>query len=116
MEGQRAIRRTWGRRVAALALLMLVTAACRAVAVTTDSAGTFAIDVHNSLGQPVSVAFDDGSAVRALGTLAAGRQERFLVVRPARLQVAIIATGEHTGQTLRRDVTLRPDGVVSVRF
>jgi hypothetical protein len=112
----RVVRGRWLGRVVPLLALAVLAGSCRAVAVATDAEGSYAIDIHNSLGQPLSVAFDDGAGPRSLGAVGAGRQERFLVVRPARLQVAIFATGQTTGQTLRRDVTLRAGAPVTVRF
>jgi len=62
------------------------------------------------------VSVDDGSAVRTLGTVAANRQDRFVIATGRAGTVTLIATDEADTHTVRRTVTLVAGETVTVRI
>jgi hypothetical protein len=59
--------------------------------VGTAPSPVFAISVTNSTGEEMIVSYDDGSGRRALGAVAAGATDRFVIAQPARTTVDITA-------------------------
>jgi len=53
------------------------------------------------------ISYDDGTGAHLLGTVSANSQGRFVITRPARQAVTVIATNEARTQTVTRSVTLR---------
>jgi hypothetical protein len=95
-------------------LLMLTAAACRTLAVQTEAAPTYMIDVRNTISLPMIVQFDDGRGARLLGTVPAGGQERFIIAGASRAEVAILATSEDGTRSVRREIVLQPGVPVNV--
>ena len=86
-------------RLAALGLLVLAGGVGCARSVSFDTPGpTYSIQVENSLSQDMIVSYDDGSGPRTLGTVAAGRSERF-VVATDRTTVTITAANSSRTRT-----------------
>jgi hypothetical protein len=84
-------RRPAAARFALLvALLGAATAACaRGASVQPPPTPVFAVSVTNSTGVEIVVSYDDGATSRALGTVPAGRTERFVIAAPASTSVEI---------------------------
>lgn len=78
---------------------LLLSACSRAVSVNSGPAPTYPISVENAVGRNVIVAYDDGRGARTLGTVQAGRTERFLIASPAVLTVSITARSEGGDRT-----------------
>lgn len=112
-------RRGWRPRLPLLALFviagMLTTGCYRGVAVESDPRGGYAIDVENRFGVSIEVAFEDDRGARMLGSVPAGRSERFLVVSPSSVSVVIVAMPQGRAAQ-RRAVTLWAAGPVRVVF
>lgn len=98
--------------VLALVPLLLASACSRAVAVGSDPAATYAVEVVNRSGVALEVGFDAGTGVRSLGSVASGGAERFVVVSPGQPSVTIVGTG--AGVTVREPVLLRAGETVRV--
>lgn len=83
------------RKAALIALLMAIVAGgcagMRKVDVGPSSATTYRVDVYNARGGTVTVFYNDGGAERELGTVPAGRTERFIIPSPATTTVTIRA-------------------------
>lgn len=105
-------------RLLVLALLVAVagTACARGVTLNPETGSTYAINVVNQMSHSMIVSFDDGSSTRLLGTVGANREERFVIAGAARSTVTIVAHDEGDTHTVRRTVTLVPDGTVDVRL
>lgn len=83
----------------ALVLALSLTGCARAVEVSSGPAPTYPITVRNSVGEDAIVAYDDGSGARTLGTVQAGRTDRFIIAAPRAMSVSISArstTGSRT--------------------
>jgi hypothetical protein len=109
------------RRIEVLArlvvLVLAAAAACaRPVDFATDPGQVQAVNVINELGQPMIVAFDDGTGERLLGTVASRATERFVLAGVGTPTVSIIARDQEGARTVRRTVALVPGGVVDVRI
>jgi len=61
------------------------------MSVGTAPTPVFAIAVTNSTGEEMIVSYDDGSGRRALGAVAAGATDRFVIAQPARTTVNVTA-------------------------
>jgi uncharacterized protein YcfL len=71
------------RRFLIAALFSLTLSGCasmRGVEVQSDSAESYSINVTNARTSPVTVSYEGGGANRELGSVAAGKMERFIVV------------------------------------
>ena len=79
------------RRFAPLLLACLTSAACaRAIAVQSGNANTtYSIEVANQTGVSMVVSYNDGRGDAILGTVAAGRTERYIIASPAATTVSI---------------------------
>lgn len=79
------------RRAAILLLLSGAAAGCaRAVAVQSgDPTRSFSIEITNETGVSMVVSYNDGRGDAILGTVAAGRTERYIIASPANTSVAI---------------------------
>lgn len=76
-------RPTTGEFLLGLAFACLLLAACsRSVSVASTPAVTYAVRVTNASGVELAVSFDDGAGPRALGLVAPGRTERFVIASP----------------------------------
>jgi hypothetical protein len=94
------------RRSSALSLLaglVLVLGCARAVEVG-SAAPSYPIRVQNSAAADLIVSYDDGSGPRTLGTVQAGRTERYIIASPGRLTITVqgrsadggVTSGPHT--------------------
>ena len=101
-----------------LALLCVATLAgcARGVSLNTDPGETYAISVVNPMPHAMIVSFDDGSGARLLGTVGAGRTERFVIAGAANPTVSVVAHDEAESHTVRRTVVLQAGGTVEVRL
>lgn len=108
------------RRLRFLVLALIVgiagTACARGVTLNEDAGGAYAVNVVNEMPHPMVVSFDDGATTRLLGTVAANREERFVVAGARGATVTLIATDEADTHTVRRTVTLSPGATVDVRL
>ena len=106
------------RWIPLLTLLVLgaVTGCARSVALDTDPGQTYAVNVVNPMPHPMIVSFDDGSGSRLLGTVGAGRTERFVIAGSANQTVSVVAHDEAETHTVRRTVVLQPGSTVEVRL
>lgn len=104
-----------GRPLALLAVLVAV-AGCRAVEVGGPSPETYAVNITNARSQAMTVSFDDGTGPQLLGTVEAGRSERFVVAGARSPTVTIIATSVSGGTTLRQTVTLQAGETVNIKL
>ena len=91
-----AVLRLHMARLAALGLLFVVAAAgcSRAVSVGASPAPVFAVIVANQTRLELIVTYDDGSGPRALGAVAAGRSERFVIANPSRTTVDVLGRSQ----------------------
>ena len=71
------------------ALSLAGCASTRGVDVGSDPA--YAIEVVNQRSGAVTIIYNDGTSDRQLGTVAAGRTERFVVVSPQRTNITVSA-------------------------
>jgi hypothetical protein len=94
------------RPLLAAAILVLMTACARGVAVQSEPGPAYALQVDNPMPYPMIVSYDDGTGSHLLGTVSAGTQGRFVITRPARQELTIIATNEARTQTITRAVTV----------
>jgi hypothetical protein len=85
-----------------IALLIAIGACTRGVNVGTTPTPVYAVAVDNATSQELIVSYDDGSGPRALGAVAAGRMERFIIASPARTTIQI------TGRSSDGSVTAGP--------
>lgn len=109
------------RRLRLLALALLVGAAgfgcARGVTLNPDGGQSYAVNVINEMPHAMIIYVDDGGDTpRLLGTVAAQRQERFIVATVDRPTVTLIATDEADTHTVRRTVMLVPGTTVDVRI
>jgi hypothetical protein len=80
------------RSGAALLTLAAVSTACaRSAVVQPPPTPVYAVSVSNATGVEIVVSYDDGTASRALGTVPAGRTERFVIAAPASTSVRILS-------------------------
>ncbi|HUG41878.1 MAG TPA: hypothetical protein VMM12_15420 [Longimicrobiales bacterium] len=86
----------------------------RSVTLDTDPGETYAVSVVNPMPHAMIVSFDDGSGARLLGTVGAGRTERFVIAGSANTTVSIIARDEAETHTVRKTVVLRAGSTVEV--
>ena len=63
----------------AIAASVTACASMRKVSVGEESSQTYSIDVTNQRGSTMTVSWSDGDQTRELGTVAAGRTERFII-------------------------------------
>lgn len=75
----------------ALVIALSLAGCARAVEVSSGPAPTYPITVRNSVGEDAIVAYDDGSGARTLGTVQAGRTERFIIAAPRAMAISISA-------------------------
>lgn len=71
------------RILASLVMAAALTAGCasmRGIKVESDDASSYSVDVTNRRTGTVTVSYTAGEATRELGTVAAGRTERFIVI------------------------------------
>jgi uncharacterized lipoprotein YajG len=88
------------RRCIPLLLLLVLAGCARGMEIGSPSpADTFSIDVENSTGVTMVVTYDDGRGTATLGTVSAGRTERFIIAAPANLSVTV--RGEAISRTRR---------------
>jgi hypothetical protein len=92
----------------AATVALLTTACARGVAVQSEPGPAYALQVANPMPYPMIVSYDDGTGAHLLGTVSAGTEGRFVITRPARQELTIIATDESRAQTVTRVVTLQP--------
>lgn len=106
------------KRIAAPALLLTLLAlgGCRAVEVGGPSPETYSINVTNARAEAMTVYFDDGTGQRLLGTVSAGRSERFIIAGARSATVTIIATSADGDTTLRQTVTLAPGETINLKL
>jgi len=78
--------------VAALLLVFASSACSRAINVQTPPTPVYAVLIQNSAGVEIVVSYDDGSGLRALGTVLDGRTERFIIAAPAATDIEVSAT------------------------
>jgi hypothetical protein len=102
--------------VTALVIIAALAGCARSVALNTDPGQTYAVSVTNPMPHAMIVSFDDGSGVRLLGTVGAGRTERFVIAGSAAPTVSIVAHDEAETHTVRKTVVLQAGGTVDVRF
>lgn len=95
-----------------LPLLILGIACARPVAVGTDPGAAYAVEIVNRTGVSLDVSFEGAGGTHALGSVAAGAAERFVVVSPGSLDVTIVGTG--AGVTARQRVSLQAGETVRV--
>lgn len=88
------------------ALIPLIAACGRRVAVESEPGPAYVLEVINPMPHPMIVSYDDGTGTHLLGTVSANDQGRFVITRPARQQITVIATDEQRTQTVTRPVTL----------
>lgn len=73
-------------------------AACaRGAAVQPPPTPVYAVSVTNATAVEIVVSYDDGTASRALGTVPAGRTERFVIAAPASTNVRILSRSASGG-------------------
>jgi hypothetical protein len=89
------------RRAALLLLLTsLVTGCARAVAVQSgDPTRSFSIEITNETGVSMVASYNDGRGDATLGTVAAGRTERYIIASPASTSVSIRGVATSGGRT-----------------
>lgn len=101
-------------RLLALAALLPLLGACRTAEVESEPGPAYTLEVHNPMPHPMIVSYNDGTGVRLLGTVAANARQRFVITRPAGLQITVTATDEDRTHTVTKTVTLRPGAVAAV--
>ena len=100
----------------ALVIAASSTACARSVTLNTDAGQTYAVNVVNEMPHAMVVSVDDGTTVRTLGTVAANRQDRFVIATSRAGTVTLIATDEADTHTVRRTVALVAGETVTVRI
>ena len=108
------------RRAALLLILAVLIPGCsRAVAVQSgDPTRSFSIEITNETGTAMVVSYNDGRGDATLGTVAAGRTERYIIASPATNSVAIrgVATsGSRTAGPYTVSLTAGSTARVSLR-
>lgn len=73
-----------------LCVPLLLAACARGISVTPPPTPVYAISVRNATDTEVVVSYDDGTASRALGTVLAGRTERFVIAAPASTSIEVL--------------------------
>lgn len=73
----------------ALAIVLPGCAAMRKVNVGSEGASSYAVDVHNSHSNTLTVSYTDSRGTHELGTVAPGRTERFVVAGSSTPSVTI---------------------------
>ena len=66
----------------------------------------YVIEVRNPHNEPMIVSYDDGTGVRLLGLVAAEGTGRFVITKPANLEITVLASDEARTRTIRRTVQL----------
>lgn len=102
--------------VVALVCIAALTGCARSVALNTDPGEQYAVNVTNPMPHAMIVSFDDGAGMRLLGTVGAGRTERFIIAGSAAQTVSIVAHDEAETHTVRKTVVLQAGGTVDVRL
>ena len=92
-------------------LLVLATAstACasmRKVSVGEESSQTYSIDVTNQRNSTMTVSWSDGSDTRTLGTVAAGRTERFIIAGAKSTSISVTGRNSSGASSGPYSVTL----------
>lgn len=100
----------------ALVWIAALAGCARSVALDTDPGQTYAVNVTNPMPHAMIVSFDDGSGARLLGTVGAGRTERFVIAGSANQTVSIVAHDEAETHTVRKTIVLQPGSTVEVRL
>ncbi len=103
------MRDTRPARLLPLFLLLILAPACaRGVAVESASPSAYRISVHNTLSTQVDLSYMTANGiVRALGTVAPGETQEFVVVDAAGTQISVIAQPQGESAQIRKDVLLR---------
>jgi hypothetical protein len=98
------------------ALIALMTLACsRGVSVGAPPSPGFAVFVSNQTRIELIVAYDDGAGPKALGAVAAGRSERFVIAAPASPTVDVLGRSQDGSVTATaRGVSLVAGQTVAV--
>lgn len=107
-----AARMRYGAGVLAALLSLGAFSCARSVAVESEPSADYAITVENRTASVLSVSFDDGAVRAELGSVEAGRTERFVVV-PDNPSITVIGTSS-SGRSYRRSVVLRAGETVRV--
>lgn len=103
-------------RILVLALALAAVGCARKVAVESSSGAAFSLEVINPGDQDMVVSYNDGTGTQLLGTVQASSRERFVVTSPARSSITVSATNEARTRTVRKQVTLQPGVVTTVRL
>lgn len=84
----------------AIALALPGCASMRGANVGTDNTATARIEVVNQLGRSMNISWSDGSGEKALGSVAAGRTEQFVIAGARTTSVTVMAR-DAAGSTSR---------------
>lgn len=76
------------------------------IGVDSEPGPGYVVEVRNPQPEPMVVSYDDGTGVRLLGLVAAEATGRFVITKPAKLDVTIVASDEEQTQSITRDVQL----------
>lgn len=99
-----------------LAALALVVACSRPVVVESEPGPVYTLEVVNPSTRDMTVSYETGGVPTTLGEVDANETRRFVVRHPGMLTIIVVGTEDGTGRVVRREVTLRAGGVVSVRL
>lgn len=101
--------------VAALALTSAFACTNRRVDSELLEKGAFYLEVHNPMPHAMKVSFTVGMGeVSALGTVEAGRTQRFTLATLSNSEIEVIATATDNSHTVRKTVDLERGEVVRV--
>jgi hypothetical protein len=87
--GIRRPRGRWHARLLAAGFLLFLAGCSRAIAVGSSPSAVYAVAVTNAAGEEMIVAYDDGTGPRALGAVADGRTDRFVIAASSRTSVQV---------------------------
>ncbi|HEX7048663.1 MAG TPA: hypothetical protein VF188_00505 [Longimicrobiales bacterium] len=102
------------RGMALLALLPLLAACARGVAVESEPGPAYTLEVTNPMPHPMIVSYDDGTGVRLLGTVSANGSGRFVITTPASRSISVLATDEQRVHSVTKSVVLLPGQITEV--
>jgi hypothetical protein len=86
-------------RVALIALVAILAAGCRTVALQSDPRSVAAVEIVNDVGAPMLVYYDAGAGDALLGAVQVRGSERFIVTAPAGAVIRVTARSEDGTRT-----------------
>lgn len=92
--------------LASLTSLVLLVGCSGGIGVDSEPGPGYVVEVHNPQAEPLIVSYDDGTGVRLLGLVAAEGTGRFVITKPARLEVTILASDEAQTRSISHRIEL----------